>query len=1079
MAYQIGKPGCEEEAKIPVFTVRKKGSVLKNIFLNGPPPELGLPGGSPGEHCPEEEKVLVGRHPDCHIVLDHPSVSRFHLEIRVRPSSQKLAVVDLSSVHGTWVSGNKIEPRIPVDLAEGDMVRLGASTRVYELHWVPVSSAFDWDKPLPALPEEQEQIHQVRFLLFFFFLLGGSLISSLPSPPALFTPFHRVLLSWILVRMHNFSDTFPMFQGENGIPAIDHFSFESWAYQIPSAPPMPQSFEYPLPSPVPSVVENQKPGIGALEEMVNSSIPAPEILSSSSPLEGQENRIPEAEASPKSPEPPKSERQVTSSLLSRRSKSISFLSVHTGRSREKQVTPSFHAGKQEENVVVFEQVRKEEALCKALFSTLDEECVDEETFLSDKENMTPGVSRSRMLQKNQMGLQKSLNIDAALCEKKDGFFSEKENCTPQEDGFSSDKENWTPQVSQANRQACKGAAESSIKPGRQREEEIYVSDKENMTPEVSHSHVLQKNLIGSQRSLNIDAVLDEKEDGFLSDKENCTPQVSQAIEQACKGAESSIKPGRQGEEEIYVSDKENMTPEVSHSHVLQKNQMGLQRSLNIDAALGEKEDGFSSDKENWTPQVSQANRQACKGAAESSIKPGRQGEEEIYVSDKENMTPEVSHSHVLQKNLIGSQRSLNIDAVLDEKEDGFFSDKENCTPQVSHAMRLVCKGAESSIKSGRQEEEHVSVKENKKTPVSGDQTSRDLSLTRRGISGEIIKRRVDRIPFQSLFESSRGKNSPLAGRIPFQSLGEKSVSKSSASAANLSPANSNLGKKSSPLLAEQGHHKVKVTKWYMVADTSCFLEEESRKSLQLLEGLRGTYLIIPRMVIRELDCLMRRESYFRKTSKASSALQWIEECMVNTSWWIHVQNSMESMPVAPTPPASPQVQDNSELHGPVSDPLLFSTCGSLAEILSPTAEDHILDCALLFKKIKSDGQLVLLTNEVSLKIKAMAEDNANEHCFFHYLLVNKKLKLHLGLLCESPKEFRQSLVNPFSQRFLWADSSPRGPTWSCSGQVSENGCYNHCPIMKKTSKAAEGAKGLKLILLHNSHYAQANLIKDR
>jgi len=37
------------------------------------------------------------------------------------------------------------------------------------------------------------------------------------------------------------------------------------------------------------------------------------------------------------------------------------------------------------------------------------------------------------------------------------------------------------------------------------------------------------------------------------------------------------------------------------------------------------------------------------------------------------------------------------------------------------------------------------------------------------------------------------------------------------------------------------------------------------------------------------------------------------------------------------------------------------------------AEDHILECALLFKKLAVDANVVLLTNDVALKIKAMAD----------------------------------------------------------------------------------------------------------
>ena len=130
-------------------------------------------------------------------------------------------------------------------------------------------------------------------------------------------------------------------------------------------------------------------------------------------------------------------------------------------------------------------------------------------------------------------------------------------------------------------------------------------------------------------------------------------------------------------------------------------------------------------------------------------------------------------------------------------------------------------------------------------------------------------------------------------------------------------------------------------------------------------------------VIRELDCLKRRGSLLRRTSEASLVLQWIEECMVKTKWWIHVQSSVEEgRPIAPTPPASPRPRfsEGSEgFTGCMTISLPFSACGSLMEIVSPTAEDHILEYALFFKKIKNDGQLVLLTNDVTLKIKAMAE----------------------------------------------------------------------------------------------------------
>ncbi|KAL0326296.1 UNVERIFIED_CONTAM: FHA domain-containing protein PS1 [Sesamum radiatum] len=99
-----------------------------------------------------EETLLVGRHPECNIKLEHPSISRFHLRIHSNPSSRSLFVTDLSSVHGTWISGKRIESGVRMKLNDSDTLRLGASSRLYRLNWVPLSSAYDLDKPfMPQL----------------------------------------------------------------------------------------------------------------------------------------------------------------------------------------------------------------------------------------------------------------------------------------------------------------------------------------------------------------------------------------------------------------------------------------------------------------------------------------------------------------------------------------------------------------------------------------------------------------------------------------------------------------------------------------------------------------------------------------------------------------------------------------------------------------------------------------------------------------------------------------------------------------------------------------------------------------
>ncbi|KAJ6693597.1 hypothetical protein OIU85_004380 [Salix viminalis] len=128
------RPGEEEERKIPVFTVLRNGAILKNIFVVSKSPLASPTSSEPSteneESIQETEEILTfGRHPDCNIVLNHPSISRFHLQINSKPSSQKLFVTDLSSVHGTWISGKKIEPGLRVELNEGDTIKVGGSTR--------------------------------------------------------------------------------------------------------------------------------------------------------------------------------------------------------------------------------------------------------------------------------------------------------------------------------------------------------------------------------------------------------------------------------------------------------------------------------------------------------------------------------------------------------------------------------------------------------------------------------------------------------------------------------------------------------------------------------------------------------------------------------------------------------------------------------------------------------------------------------------------------------------------------------------------------------------------------------------
>ncbi|GLJ32808.1 hypothetical protein SUGI_0660650 [Cryptomeria japonica] len=64
-------------------------------------------------------------------------------------------------------------------------------------------------------------------------------------------------------------------------------------------------------------------------------------------------------------------------------------------------------------------------------------------------------------------------------------------------------------------------------------------------------------------------------------------------------------------------------------------------------------------------------------------------------------------------------------------------------------------------------------------------------------------------------------------------------------------------------------------KWHMVVDTGCLMHEESRQASKQLEGIKGTHLIIPRIVIQELDCLKHQNK------SKQGIFRWIEQCIIN------------------------------------------------------------------------------------------------------------------------------------------------------------------------------------------------------
>ncbi|CAN0928242.1 FHA domain-containing protein PS1 [Linum grandiflorum] len=360
----------------------------------------------------------------------------------------------------------------------------------------------------------------------------------------------------------------------------------------------------------------------------------------------------------------------------------------------------------------------------------------------------------------------------------------------------------------------------------------------------------------------------------------------------------------------------------------------------------------------------------------------------------------------------------------ESKKENFTPGKENRTPNIHLPSRTRGKleGLKSSSLSPKITVSSKILTEGEKESSTPKEIHQELIDTPSTSATKV------KLGLQLVLRDRMGE------RIPLQNLIIRSpvLSFSRASLGSASTGTPGSSTEQPSINSTRGRKK----RWIMVADTLSLLDNESRKSLQLLQGLRGTRLIIPRIVKSELDSLKTAGRLFRRTTEAAKVLEWIEECKSESDWWIHVQSSVELSPLSTPPASSPEA-------GPASKRWYspFSASNNV-EMASPRPEDHVLSSALLYKKLHRDGkQVVLISKDENLKIKATAE----------------------GLICETAQEFRSSLVNPFSERFLWAESSPRGQTWSVKDDVVLKERFYQSPIKKKLT-----AQGLKLVLLDES-----------
>lgn len=106
-----------QDASVPdkplVLEVLKSGTIISNLeFL--------------------QSKISFGRLEENDVVLDHQSSSRYHCVLQY--CGGEWNIYDLGSVHGTFLNKKRLESSTFVKLYSGDLVKFGASSRLYIIH---------------------------------------------------------------------------------------------------------------------------------------------------------------------------------------------------------------------------------------------------------------------------------------------------------------------------------------------------------------------------------------------------------------------------------------------------------------------------------------------------------------------------------------------------------------------------------------------------------------------------------------------------------------------------------------------------------------------------------------------------------------------------------------------------------------------------------------------------------------------------------------------------------------------------------------------------------------------------------
>ncbi|ONM06862.1 SMAD/FHA domain-containing protein [Zea mays] len=132
----------------------------------------------------DNRRHLFGRQvPACDFVLDHQSVSRQHAAV-VPHRNGSIYVIDLGSVHGTFVANERLTKDNPVELEVGQSLRFAASTRIYILRkntaalFPTPSLPSDVSLPSPPDPNDEDAVVAYNTVLNRYGISKSDILSS-------------------------------------------------------------------------------------------------------------------------------------------------------------------------------------------------------------------------------------------------------------------------------------------------------------------------------------------------------------------------------------------------------------------------------------------------------------------------------------------------------------------------------------------------------------------------------------------------------------------------------------------------------------------------------------------------------------------------------------------------------------------------------------------------------------------------------------------------------------------------------------------------------------------------------------